>query len=128
MARRVATLDDLLNKPARTKELAIKVPNADGDTLELTIKLKAIGSQDYDDLLAANPPTNEQKREGNTYNPDTFAPALIAACAIEPKMTNAEAKKLWTSSDWSRGEVTELFLACIEVCSKGLDVPFTVTD
>lgn len=125
MARRIATLEDLLNKPARTRDLIIRVPAEKGGAHELTLKLKAVGSQAYDDLLAAHPPTAEQKREGNTYNADTFAPALIAACCVEPAMSEKDAVTLWTSSEWSRGEVTELFVACVEVCSKGLDVPFT---
>jgi hypothetical protein len=125
MARRAATLEDLLNKPARTKDLVLRIQNSDGKNVEVTLKLKAIGSQEYDDLLASNPPTAEQKRDNNTYNPDTFAPELIAACSVEPQMSAADATKLWNSPEWSRGEVTELFLACIEVCSKGLDVPFT---
>lgn len=126
MARRTATVADLLNKPARTKELVLKVQ--DGNKVnEVVLKLKALGSQAYDDLLADNPPTAEQKKEGNTYNPDAFAPALIAACLVEPKLSAEEATALWSSPEWSRGEVTELFMACIEVCSKGLDVPFIGT-
>lgn len=126
MARRTATVADLLNKPARTKDLVLKI-QAEGKVNEVVLKLKALGSQAYDDLLASNPPTAEQKKDGNTYNPDAFAPALIAACLVEPKLSEEEAATLWTSPEWSRGEVTELFLACIEVCSKGLDVPFTGT-
>lgn len=127
MGRRAATLDELLKKPARTKEVTLKLSGEDGSVHEVFIRLKALGSQAYDDLLAEHPPTAEQKKEGSTYNADTFAPALIAACAVEPSMTTSEAKQIWTSDEWSRGEVTELFFACVEVCSKGLDVPFTET-
>lgn len=127
MARRAATLEELLSKPARTKEVTLKLTDEDGAVQEVFIRLKAIGSQAYDDLLAEHPPTADQKKEGSTYNADTFAPALIASCAVEPKMTPNQAKQIWTSGEWSRGEVTELFFACVEVCSKGLDVPFTET-
>ena len=123
MARKNATLEDLLKKPARTKDLIINVPSGKS-TNELVVTLKAIGSKSYDDLLAANPPTSEQKRDSQTYNAETFAPALIAACAVSPAMTLEQATEIWTSTEWSRGELTELYIACVEVNSKGLDVPF----
>jgi len=123
MGRKIATFEDLINKPARTREIVLKV----SEDAEVSVKLKALGSKSYDDLLGQHPPTPEQKREGQTYNADTFAPALIAACAVEPALTPTEAKQIWNSAEWSRGEVSELFIACVEVCSRGLDVPFTET-
>jgi len=50
---------------------------------------------------------------------------LIAASAVTPALTLDQATQIWTSNDWSRGELTELFLGCVEVNSSGLDVPFT---
>jgi len=124
--RRKATFADLQAKPKRTKEVVLMVPDADGDVIEFVITLKAIGSRAYDDLMAKYPPTPEQKKDGATYNPETFGPALIAACSWEPRLTPNEALEIWNSEDWSRGEVMEVFVGCIEVCSRGLDVPFTV--
>lgn len=126
--RRPATLKDLLHKPARTKEVVLKVPDAGGTVIEYVVTLRAIGSKTYDVLVGMHPPTVEQKKEGATYNPDSFGPSLIAACAVSPQMTPNEAKDLWESEEWSRGEVMELFVAAVEVCSRGLDVPFTATD
>jgi hypothetical protein len=125
--RRPATFKDLLHKPARTKEVVLKVPDNDGNIIEYIVTLRAIGSKTYDVLVGMHPPTAEQKKEGAAYNPDTFGPALISACAITPLITPNEAKELWESEEWSRGEVMELFVAAVEVCSKGLDVPFTAT-
>lgn len=125
--RRSATLKDLLHKPARTKEVVLKVPDEGGTVIEYVVKLRAIGSKAYDVLVGMHPPTAEQKKEGAAYNPDSFGPALIAACALEPQMTPNEAKELWESEEWSRGEVMELFVAAVEVNSRGLDVPFTET-
>lgn len=125
--RRPATMKDLLHKPARTKEVVLKVPDDGGTVIEYVVTLRAIGSKAYDVLVGMHPPTADQKREGATYNPDTFGPALISACALEPHMTPNEAKELWESEEWSRGEVMELFVAAVEVCSRGLDVPFTET-
>lgn len=123
--RRAATFKDLLSKPARTKEVKLSVPDADGTMVEFVVTLRAIGSKAYDVLVGMHPPTTEQKKEGAVYNPDTFGPALISACAISPRMTPNEAKELWDSDEWSRGEVMEIFASSVEVCSRGLDVPFT---
>jgi hypothetical protein len=125
--RRPATLKDLLHKPARTKEVVLKVPDDGGTMIEYIVTLRAIGSKTYDVLVGMHPPTADQKKEGASYNPDTFGPALISACAVSPVMTPNEAKELWESEEWSRGEVMELFVAAVEVCSKGLDVPFSAT-
>jgi hypothetical protein len=123
--RRAATFKDLQSKPKRTKDVVLKVPDEDGEIIELVVTLKAIGSKAYDDMVAKHPPTAEQKKENGQYNPDTFGPALISACSFDPHMTPNEAAEIWTSEDWSRGEIMELFVGCVEVCSKGLDVPFT---
>jgi len=123
--RRPATFNDLRNKPSRTKELALAVPDGDGNIIEYVFTMRAIGSKAYDVLVGMHPPTAEQKKESGTYNPDTFGPALIAACSVTPHLTPNEAKELWESDEWSRGEVMALFLAAVEVNSKGLDVPFT---
>lgn len=126
--RRPATFRDLLNKPARTKEVTLAIPDGDGAMIEYVFTLRAIGSKTYDVLVGMHPPTADQKKEGAAYNPDTFGPALISACSVSPSLTVNEAKELWESEEWSRGEVMELFVAAVEVNSKGLDVPFTAKD
>lgn len=122
--RRPATVDDLLLKPARTQELVINLPTEKGDA-DLVLALTALSMKDYDTLLAAHPPTKEQEKDGNGYNPDTFAPAIISAVVTEPKLTLDQAKEIWAGDQWNRGELRDLFLACTNLCSRGLDVPFT---
>ena len=122
--RRQATAEDLLTKKARSQEWTVSIPGDKGD-VEVVMQLVAISSHTYDDLMAAHPPTKEQEKDGNAYNPDTFAPALIAAVIAEPKLTVEQATEIWTSETWNRGELRDLFLACVNICSRGLDVPFT---
>lgn len=126
MTRRKATFADLAVKPRRTREVVLTVPDEEsGGVVELVILLRSISAKAYDDLLSAHPPTAEQAKEGASYNPDTFAPALICRSSHDPMLSMDEAIELWKSEDWSRGELMELFLACVEVNSKGLDIPFT---
>jgi len=125
-----ATIDQLIKKPRRVKNIPVTITDDSGDTHEATVKVRAIGSKEYDELLAGHPPTGKQKKDDpNTpYNHETFPPALIAACAAEPTMTIEQATELWESDHWSRGELSTLFFGCIEVNAKGLDVPFSEND
>jgi hypothetical protein len=43
-------------------------------------------------------------------------------------MTNEEARALWNSEEWSRGDLMVLFRNAVELNNRGLDVPFTGTD
>jgi hypothetical protein len=122
--RRQATAEDLVNKAARHQDWPISVPSEKGD-VELVLSLTALSATEYDELMAAHPPTNEQKKDGSAYNPDTFAPALIAEVVSDPKMSVEQTTEIWTSKQWNRGELRDLFMGCVNICSKGLDVPFT---
>jgi len=113
-----ASVDQLLSKPARTKEMVLNIGSD-----EVTIALRAIGSKAYDDLMAAHPPTKAQKVENTPFNIDTFGPALLATSFMTPEMTVEEATAMWTSPEWSRGELTDVFYACVELTNTGLDVP-----
>lgn len=122
---RSATFADLIKKPVRSKTLTLKVPGDDGEEQELTLTVRAIGQRDYDALLALHPPTKAQKADGDSYNIETFCPALLARSLVDPVITDEEAIEIWTSDAWSRGELTALFFACVDVNNKGLDIPFT---
>jgi hypothetical protein len=118
--RRQATADDLLTKSARVQELEISLGEK-----TVVVSLVAISADEYDEMLAEHPPTKAQKEEGNTYNPETFPPALIAAVMAEPKITLEQAQTIWKGKTWSRGELRDLFMNCVNLCNRGLDVPFT---
>jgi hypothetical protein len=125
--RRPATAADLLGKPARTQDITITVPG-EKDDVEFALKLRAVSAATYDQLLADHPPTKEQTADGAGYNADTFAPAIIAAVVVEPALTVEQATEIWTGDTWSRGELRDLFMACVNLCARGLDVPFTRAD
>lgn len=122
-ASKRATLDRLTKKRRAEREVTLEL---DGE--EVSLLFKAIGAKEYDDLLAKHPPTAKQKVEGAVYNIDTFAPALIAKVCVEPEMSEEEAKAIWDSTEWSRGEVMTLFGNAVEICNAGLNVPFTAGD
>ena len=123
-ASKRATLDMLKNKPRSTTEFSLFLSDGNGSNNEVTLKFQAIGMQAYDKLVAKHPPNTEQRAEGSSFNIDTFAPALIAACSMEPEISPAEAKEIWDSEDWSRGDVMVLFRNAVDLNNRGLDIPF----
>ena len=120
-----ATLDQLVNKPRSTTEFSLFLSDGNGGTNEVTMKYQAIGMRGYDKLVSKYPPKPDQRAEGASFDMDTFAPALISACAVDPVITLEEAKSIWVSDDWSRGDVMVLFRNAVELNNRGLDVPFS---
>ncbi len=123
-----ATFDLLKNKPRAEREVVLRLPNAEGDFDEMTMLFRAIGSQEYDKLLSKNPPTQEQKADGGSYNVNTFGPGLLSKVCIEPDMDQKQWAEIWNSPDWNRGEMMQLFLVAVELCNRGLDIPLSETD
>jgi hypothetical protein len=124
-ASKRATLDQLINKPRSTSEFSLFLSDGNGSSNEVTMKFQAIGVRAYDKLVSKHPPKPEQRAEGSSFDMDTFAPALIAACAVEPEISVTEAKQIWESDDWSRGDVMVLFRNAVELNNRGLDIPFS---
>ncbi len=122
--RRQASIDDLFKKKRRETEVVITSQDDDGGTIELTLRYRAIGSREYDDLVSKYPPTREQKADGAAYNVDLFAPALISAVSMEPRLSLDDAKEIYNSPEWSGGEIGGLFIEALKLCNAGLDVPF----
>lgn len=75
----------------------------------VTLRLEAITSKHYDQLVAAHP-----GGERTSFNPDTFPPALISACLVEPRMTEAEVGELL--EHWPAGDAVKLFTAAQSLC------------
>lgn len=115
---------------------AIKAAEADLEAAKaalaeatITWKLKAIGYKAIDDLYEAWPADAQQQLQhrkqmrdiGETasrlrYNPAEFEPRLVAACVVEPELTEEDALEMWQSDDWSEGELALLFQSAITLC------------
>lgn len=98
------------------------------DDQKVSILFKAIGSKAYDDLLSAHPPSKKDKEIGGVWNSDSFPPALLSACAVEPLIDEEAAKEIFASEDWSRGELMDMFMKVVTLNSEGMNIPFTQND
>jgi hypothetical protein len=79
------------------------------------IVLRSIPAEQLTALIAEHPPAKEQKAQGDQWNPETFQPALIAACAHDAGMTAEQWAQELASDRWSTAERNELFGKCLEV-------------
>lgn len=120
-----ATLDQLKKKQRVTKTVHLAVTGDDGEPVEVSLSFRGIPAHEYDRLISQFPPKKKDKQQGYAYDPDGFGPAIISATCIEPEMSEEDAKEIWMSDDWNRGERMMLLMAAIEVCTAGLNVPFT---
>jgi len=92
-------------------------------------KFQGLGAHEYDALVDEHQATEDQKRKARqanlpvpVTNEDTFAPALVAACCIDPPMTYEQAVMLWKSDRFNHRELRDLFDAAWGV-SRGRRVP-----
>lgn len=104
-----ATLEGLLGKAA--PERTVVVAN-------MSLRFRAMSGTAYDALERAHgPEESDVNHLGRPllFNPRTFPPALVAACCVEPVLSEDEAKRLWDSPAWSKGDLDALFAAAYEV-------------
>lgn len=118
-------LDLMKSKGRSTTEFTLYLTDDDGHKHEVTLKYQAIGMREYDKLVAKHPPKPEQRAEGSSFDIDSFAPALISKVCVEPEMSESDAKELWNSPAWSRGDLMVLFRNAVELNNRGLDIPFS---
>ena len=120
----VATFAMLKAKPKRTTTFPVTLQDEDGEEVTVTMTLQSIGQVAYNKLVEEHPPTREQQQRGQVFNIDTFAPALVAACSLRPKLTVEQTTELQDDENWSGGEFGDLYGRCMAICNAGLDIPF----
>lgn len=103
----------------KLREVTVPV-SVDGDGTTVDFKLRALPRSEYRAMLDDHPPVDS----GAEWNPDTFCPALIAACCVDPVMTGEQATQIW--NEWEAGEVGRLFLACWQLNEQTAGVGFTL--
>lgn len=91
------------------------------------LQLSPIPPSMYDELIGEHPPTDEQRAQNYSWNPDTFGPALLAA-AIGQDLPDDErmSEKDWiawaASSAVGHAEYVSLVNACLAVNDRTLNI------
>lgn len=98
--------------PQLREELEELQEHAHESAVQFTFQ--AVGRKHYRELIDAHPPDDEDReralaqfgdRRLARWHSDTFVPALIAACVVEPAMTEEQAQTLWDEWDLSVAEL-----------------------
>ncbi|MFJ9612658.1 hypothetical protein [Streptomyces noursei] len=117
---RARRTDELSNAPDRAPALQAEIDELyeQAEAARQTFTFQALPHRVYQRLRTEHPPTPEQlaqvrEKDGDepAFDPDTFAPALVAAMCTDPAGTADEWAELWdTLSD---GHVTTLFTTAL---------------
>jgi hypothetical protein len=83
----------------------------------VTFRLRGLGRNEFRRLLESHP------SDGDPFDKDSFPPALITACAVDPPLTAADTQAL--GSVLTDGQYDELFAAAWAACREVDDVPFS---
>ncbi len=109
------------------KALDRAIDAADEHIVEVTFR--SLGRSKFDLLKRSHPPTEQDVEDAERvgidakhldWSNETFRPALIAACMVdpatgEPIMTEAEFRShIWESDDWNEAETQLLFLTALK--------------
>ena len=124
------------NRTARAPKIADRIVELE-EEIESSVKTYRVGSltfRGYNELLAAHPPTRAQlkdhvARSGDDWrtrtvldhNPDTFRPALISACSIEPELSVQEANDL--EDELPPDQLDLLYQTCLALNRQGNQPP-----
>ena len=111
----MASVEQLLSR--RRPRATITVDLDDGETAELVFE--ALGRREYDSLVELHPRRDD--KAGWAFDLDSFAPALISACSVEPKLTVEQAESLF--NEWETALSRELFLSVLEINTSRPSVP-----
>lgn len=89
------------------------------------IYFRNLPSDEFEELVGEHKPTKEQQEQGQQWNDKTFAPALLAACAVDSDMTEKEWIDELASDRWSQADVTSIFMAALSanVTPRSVTVP-----
>lgn len=82
-----------------------------------TFRITALPPADMEALIAAHPPTDQQRQEGAAWNVDTFRPAMFAEC-IDSDMTEQDWAEFITKGPVSWGEVSDLWAVTMSINSR----------
>lgn len=118
LAQITGQADDLTSAGLRVEEARLKLEAVKDEVRKTGVcfTLVGVGRDRWDEIILANPPTEEQKKEAEEkktdpplYDPDTFWPALLAACVPDSDLTAEDwRKEVFESKNWGPSEVKEL--------------------
>jgi hypothetical protein len=87
---------------------------------ETEFRFRALGDREWSDLHAAHP----AKEKGQAWDPETFAPALISACSVDPVMTVEQVRELFELLNAGQRDV--LWQGAYDANVEATGIPFSL--
>ncbi len=110
--------------PRRPLREALKALRDEMQAATVKFTFKTIGDKAASDLLSKHPsPKDEEGNEKYAWNPQTYPAALVAACAVDPSMSEAEAGELFDQLNLAQRN--DLFGAALRANQREVDIPFS---
>jgi LmbE family N-acetylglucosaminyl deacetylase len=114
--------DDPTSQPRVDAQAVYDAARDAARAASVEVVFQAISRPVYKALKRAHPPTTEQDEESQArygakadVNVDTFAPELIAASCVQPKMTPEQVASLQTEYGWNEAEFIHLYQLALRV-------------
>lgn len=107
--------------PARALAEQIEATREEMQQHEHVFRFRAQSAKAWSDLLAKHPP---RKGRDEAFNPETFGVACVAACAVDPEMTEEQAGKL--ADVLNQGQWDDLTSAAWTANVRSVDIPFSL--
>jgi hypothetical protein len=86
---------DVMHDPAAAQaEAALRACEAEIGASEKTFTFTGVGTEAWQDLKRRHPPTPKQREEGDEVDLEAWAPAAVAACSLDPKVTLPQAQTM----------------------------------
>lgn len=97
----------------RQARAALEAAQAAAAAETVTLHFRQLRRTDYQDLVEAHEPTEEQREKGRIWNDDTFPPALVSASLVDPVLDVEQVTQLL--EEWNVAEGGLLFSTALQV-------------
>ena len=120
--------DEWSNEPAKAPQIMRQIAdlNREADEARTRFSFVNIGSYEWERLLAAHPPSDDQRRAGYDHDPETFRPVAAARACVHPEGASPETFEQLRSKiagdDWQA-----IWEGCVAANRSGVDIRPSVT-
>lgn len=116
---------EVMHDPAEAEaELAVRDCEARIEASERAYTFQSAGHMAWQNLKRKYPPSDVQRKDGLDTNVEEFSVAAIATCSLQPKVTEAQARKM--SEKLPPGEYEKLFQAVLQANGEVVGAPKSV--
>lgn len=123
-AARLAASDIMHDPDLAAAKAAVRDIEAEIEASQRDFHFRGIGHRKWQDLKRQYPPSELQRRENLDCDMERFAPALIAASAYDPEITQDQADRLYDKLP--PGEFQKLWEAALEANGQVIGAPKSV--